>query len=1815
MSMASQVLQVSGEVFAVNAQGQRRLLRRLDRLRADERIEATPGAQLLLLREDGQRVAISGDNPQQVAALTDSPSVAPEPAPVRKPRSVLEALAREARLKQMRPEAGLQGEAGENHGHDFVRVERLQEVVPGGYGPLGRPSWQDHRVSDPPGIREGGDDNRPAVVIARTLSMLETDRGRERRFPGPEVSDPDPGQNGLRAQGWQDFAAGRYQVQVSGDLRIALDPAWREMSSDEVAEFWLPVRTLDGTAARVPLQILGVNDPARVEPGQLVFLETESGLEKSTTLTVIDGDPDEQGLQPQALLPFEAGYYRVERDGQVLVTLTPGLKAMRGDETERHRLDVLTLDGQPGFVEVVIHGENQPAEIVATSLDIRESQRGSVLVFKGPTVTDADPGESGLQAGDWVEMNYSRARVLPSGEIEVDVSKLPPLRRGDVLSDELPLLSLDGTAASVNVRYHGENQPAEIAATSLDIRESQRGSVLVFKGPTVTDADPGENGLQAGDWVEMNYSRARVLPSGEIEIDVSKLPPLRRGDVLSDELPLLSLDGSSASINVRYHGENQPAEIAATSLDIRESQRGSVLVFKGPTVTDADPGENGLQAGDWVEMNYSRARVLPSGEIEVDVSKLPPLRRGEVLSDELPLLSLDGTAASVNVRYHGENQPAEIAATSLDIRESQRGSVLVFKGPTVTDADPGESGLQAGDWVEMNYSRARVLSSGEIEIDVSKLPPMRRGEVLSDELPLLSLDGTAASVNVRYHGENQPAEIAATSLDIRESQRGSVLVFKGPTVTDADPGESGLQAGDWVEMNYSRARVLPSGEIEVDVSKLPPLRRGDVLSDELPLLSLDGTTGKISVRYHGENQPAEIATTSLDIRESQRGSVLVFKGPTVTDADPGENGLQAGDWVEMNYSRARVLPSGEIEIDVSKLPPLRRGEVLSDELPLLSLDGTTGKISVRYHGENQPAEIAATSLDIRESQRGSVLVLKGPTVTDADPGESGLQAGDWIELNYSRARVLPSGEIEVDVSKLPPLRRGEVLSDELPLLSLDGTAASVNVRYHGENQPAEIAATSLDIRESQRGSVLVFKGPTVTDADPGENGLQAGDWVEMNYSRARVLPSGEIEVDVSKLPPMRAWWQWTDELPLVSLDGTPATLTLRYQGENTPAAMTPFTLNFDQNDVGRRLRFQPAIRDDDPDEAQARAMGEKAVGPLRYSVDGDGWVSLRLAETLAPMAKGQVLPFTLPLTTQDGTEVFFHVDIHGTGSGPRAEKGEIRIEAPAARPIDLMLVLDMSGSMQTFEQSAEGAVDYKPRLHWLKQAVADVIERYQLMGAVRVNVVMFDGNAYGEWSDRLSDHPGTRPGWVTPDQLKAGLLDGGVMDLNVFYNLGTNYVDALNLAQQSFGQGSGREGAHRVAFFISDGIPTYTIGQQDIRQWQQFLQQKQIEGHVVGIGRYREDEGYDLDGKHFTRQQMLDSLSPDGKSLQVSTGEWLSSILQGQSHVYSAGGSLGKMGEGGGYVSRISLAGKEWLFDGRQAVSGDMSLAHFDPVSHLLSLRSDEVLLSIDMLSGSYVATQRLQPASVQTVTLDFTLTGLQGSSDSGQLRIVLAPDLPVLAPSWYGEDIVLHGPQTAPVTGESGHFIRFANAGQSALLKGGEGADTLMGYVRDDVLYGQGGADVLLGLEGHDQLYGGQGNDTLFGAEGNDQLWGGDGEDVLVGGNGNDVLTGGSGRDIFKWYVPHRGRTEMETDRITDFRMGEDQLDFRGIQHYVDQDKLRWQFSALAPDATRVELLFGQDGQTLRIDVQGLAMPVAADSSAILARYLQDGTMAGLAA
>ena len=115
-------------------------------------------------------------------------------------------------------------------------------------------------------------------------------------------------------------------------------------------------------------------------------------------------------------------------------------------------------------------------------------------------------------------------------------------------------------------------------------------------------------------------------------------------------------------------------------------------------------------------------------------------------------------------------------------------------------------------------------------------------------------------------------------------------------------------------------------------------------------------------------------------------------------------------------------------------------------------------------------------------------------------------------------------------------------------------------------------------------------------------------------------------------------------------------------------------------------------------------------------------------------------------------------------------------------------------------------------------------------------------------------------------------------------------------------------------------------------------------------------------------------------------------------------------------------------------------------------------------------------------------------------------------------------------------------------VLEGGGGDDRIIGAAGNDQLRGDAGDDFLNGGTGVDVVRGGADNDRLIGADGADRLFGDDGKDVLIGGAGNDLLDGGrdddtlrgnDGADVFRF------RTGFGNDRVVDFEVGVDQLDF----------------------------------------------------------------------
>jgi predicted chitinase len=117
-------------------------------------------------------------------------------------------------------------------------------------------------------------------------------------------------------------------------------------------------------------------------------------------------------------------------------------------------------------------------------------------------------------------------------------------------------------------------------------------------------------------------------------------------------------------------------------------------------------------------------------------------------------------------------------------------------------------------------------------------------------------------------------------------------------------------------------------------------------------------------------------------------------------------------------------------------------------------------------------------------------------------------------------------------------------------------------------------------------------------------------------------------------------------------------------------------------------------------------------------------------------------------------------------------------------------------------------------------------------------------------------------------------------------------------------------------------------------------------------------------------------------------------------------------------------------------------------------------------------------------------------------------------------------------------------NAGQDTVY-GDAGNDTLYGGKNEDILLGNAGRDWLSGNRESDTIRGGEDDDLIYGGKGNDLISGDPGEDTLFGDKGSNTLQGGDGSDLFVLNPLIEGSTSVETDWITDFKVGEDLIDF----------------------------------------------------------------------
>jgi len=151
----------------------------------------------------------------------------------------------------------------------------------------------------------------------------------------------------------------------------------------------------------------------------------------------------------------------------------------------------------------------------------------------------------------------------------------------------------------------------------------------------------------------------------------------------------------------------------------------------------------------------------------------------------------------------------------------------------------------------------------------------------------------------------------------------------------------------------------------------------------------------------------------------------------------------------------------------------------------------------------------------------------------------------------------------------------------------------------------------------------------------------------------------------------------------------------------------------------------------------------------------------------------------------------------------------------------------------------------------------------------------------------------------------------------------------------------------------------------------------------------------------------------------------------------------------------------------------------------------------------------------------------LAGGAEESQITIALSTDgrtyvIDSVAPLEVGGDTCWH-PEGMPnellcEAASIGGFEVNAGAGDDSVvvarevsipvtLRGGPGADRLVGGGAGDKLTGGPDDDVLIGRGGDDSLFGGPGEDRLVGCGGNDVLRGESGVDTLLGGSGRNSV------------------------------------------------------------------------------------------------------------
>ena len=312
---------------------------------------------------------------------------------------------------------------------------------------------------------------------------------------------------------------------------------------------------------------------------------------------------------------------------------------------------------------------------------------------------------------------------------------------------------------------------------------------------------------------------------------------------------------------------------------------------------------------------------------------------------------------------------------------------------------------------------------------------------------------------------------------------------------------------------------------------------------------------------------------------------------------------------------------------------------------------------------------------------------------------------------------------------------------------------------------------------------------------------------------------------------------------------------------------------------------------------------------------------------------------------------------------------------------NVLLVIDVSGSMVD-----PSGVSGLSRLDLAKQAISTLLDKYDDLGDVKVQIVTFSSSATEQTSV-----------WVdvaTAKLIIATLTEGG----------GTNYDAAVAAMQTAFNTPGKLTGAQNVGYFFSDGKPNEgDIGPTDEAALKAFLDANDINNYAIGLGSGVSNDSLDpvaYDGSTHT----------DTNAVLVTDLNQLDSVLSGTVQGAPVTGSLlgegGTFGADGGFIKSLTVDGTTYTYDpkansnqGALSFSGGANHGTFNTADNTLSIATnDSGTLLVNLDTGEYTYLSQKTTTAMITENIGFTVSDNDGDLASSTLVINVIPNTPPVA-------------------------------------------------------------------------------------------------------------------------------------------------------------------------------------------------------------------------